>query len=150
MGFSRQEHLSGLPFPPPKGTIESKKVKSLSCVWLFVTPWTVAYQTPPSVEFSRQEYWSGLPFPSPIVYYKQSQKKKQFFTESWTFVWEGNSATKPASLILITSNISWVSSTPSQWDDLIFRPPKTSLKSIWFSSFIKLLCQTVWPSSLLF
>ena len=31
----------------------------------FVVPWTVAYQTPPSVEFSRQEYWSGLPFPSP-------------------------------------------------------------------------------------
>ena len=29
------------------------------------TPWTVAYQAPPSVGFSRQEYWSGLPFPSP-------------------------------------------------------------------------------------
>ena len=29
-----------------------------------VTPWTVAYQAPPSMEFSRQEYWSGLPFPS--------------------------------------------------------------------------------------
>ena len=40
------------------------KVKSLSCVRLFVTPWTVAYQTPLSTEFSRQEYWSGLPFPS--------------------------------------------------------------------------------------
>ena len=33
--------------------------------WLFATPWTVAYQAPPSMEFSRQEYWSGLPFPSP-------------------------------------------------------------------------------------
>ena len=33
-----------------------KKVKSLSCVWLFVTPWTVAYQVPPSMGFSRQEY----------------------------------------------------------------------------------------------
>ena len=41
------------------------KVKSLSCVWLFVTPWTVAHQTPPSMGFSRQEHWSGLPFPSP-------------------------------------------------------------------------------------
>ena len=39
-------------------------VKSLSCVRLFVTPWTVAHQAPPSMEFSRQEYWSGLPFPS--------------------------------------------------------------------------------------
>ena len=42
-----------------------KKVKSLSHVLLFVTPWTVAYQAPPSMGFSRQEYWSGLPFPSP-------------------------------------------------------------------------------------
>ena len=40
-------------------------VKSLSRVWLFVTPWTVAYKAPLSMEFSRQEYWSGLPFPSP-------------------------------------------------------------------------------------
>ena len=36
-----------------------------SRVWLFVTPWTVAYQASPSMGFSRQEYWSGLPFPSP-------------------------------------------------------------------------------------
>ena len=41
------------------------KVKSLSCVRLFATPWTVAYQAPLSMGFSRQEYWSGLPFPSP-------------------------------------------------------------------------------------
>ena len=40
------------------------KVKSLSCVRLFATPWTVAYQAPPFMGFSRQEYWSGLPFPS--------------------------------------------------------------------------------------
>ena len=41
------------------------KVKSLSRVQLFATPWTVAYQAPPSMGFFRQEYWSGLPFPSP-------------------------------------------------------------------------------------
>ena len=41
------------------------KVKSLSGVQFFVTPWTVAYQTPPSMGFSRQEYWSGVPLPSP-------------------------------------------------------------------------------------
>ena len=45
--------------------MEGKKVKSISHVQLFVTPWTIAYQTPPSVGFSRQEHWSGLPFPSP-------------------------------------------------------------------------------------
>ena len=41
------------------------KVKSLSHVQLFATPWTVAYEAPGSMGFSRQEYWSGLPFPSP-------------------------------------------------------------------------------------
>ena len=40
-------------------------VHALSHVWLFATPWTIAYQTPLSMGFSRQEYWSGLPFPSP-------------------------------------------------------------------------------------
>ena len=41
------------------------KVNSLSPVRLFLSPWTVIYQAPPSMGFSRQEYWSGLPFPSP-------------------------------------------------------------------------------------
>ena len=41
------------------------KVKSLSSVQLLATPWTAAYQPPPSMGFSRQEYWSGLPLPSP-------------------------------------------------------------------------------------
>ena len=41
------------------------KVKLLTRVRLFVTPWTVAHQAPPSMGFSRQEHWSGLPFPSP-------------------------------------------------------------------------------------
>ena len=34
-------------------------------VQLFVTPWTIPHQAPPSMEFSRQESWNGLPFPSP-------------------------------------------------------------------------------------
>ena len=42
------------------------KVKSLSRVRLFATPWTVAYQAPLSMGFSRQEYWIGLPLPSPV------------------------------------------------------------------------------------
>ena len=41
------------------------KMKLLSCVRLFGTPWTIAYQTSPFMGFSRQEYWSGLPFPAP-------------------------------------------------------------------------------------
>ena len=43
------------------------KVKSLSRVRLLATPWTAAYQAPPSMEFSRQEYWSGVPLPSPLL-----------------------------------------------------------------------------------
>ena len=42
------------------------KVKSLSRVQLLVTPWTPAYQVPPSMGFSRQEYWSGVPLCSPM------------------------------------------------------------------------------------
>ena len=41
------------------------KVKSLSRVRLFSTPWTAAYQAPPSMGVSRQEYWNGLPLLSP-------------------------------------------------------------------------------------
>ena len=44
------------------------KVKSLSHVWLFATPWSAAYQAPPSMGFSRQEYWSGVPLPSPFSF----------------------------------------------------------------------------------
>ena len=44
------------------------KVKLLRCVQLFVTPWTIAYKSPPYMEFFRQEYWSVLPFPSPNKY----------------------------------------------------------------------------------
>ena len=49
------------------------KVKSLSCVRLFATPWTAASQAPPSMGFSRQEYWSGVPLPSPIYTYISTQ-----------------------------------------------------------------------------
>ena len=41
------------------------KVKSLSRVRLLATPWTAAFQAPPSMGFSRQEYWSGVPLASP-------------------------------------------------------------------------------------
>ena len=41
------------------------KLKSLSCVWFFMTPWTAAYQAPPSMGFSKQEYRSVLSLPSP-------------------------------------------------------------------------------------
>ena len=42
------------------------KVNSLSCVWLLPTPWTTAYQAPPSMGFSMRKYWTGLLLPSPV------------------------------------------------------------------------------------
>ena len=45
---------------------ETVKLKSLSRVRLFATPWMIAYQAPPSMGFSRQEYWNKLPFHSPV------------------------------------------------------------------------------------
>ena len=58
LGFPRQEHWSGLPFPSPMHESESEVAQS--CPTL-ATPWTAAYQAPPSMGFSRQEYWSDLP-----------------------------------------------------------------------------------------
>ena len=63
LGFSRQEHWSGLPFPSPM--YESEKWEwSRSVMSDSVTPWTVAHQAPLCMGFSRQECWSGVPLPS--------------------------------------------------------------------------------------
>ena len=51
--------------PPTNAGKWKVKVKSLSRVRLLVTPWTAAYQAPPSMGFSREEYWSEVPLPSP-------------------------------------------------------------------------------------
>ena len=60
LGFSWQEHWSGLSFPS-----QCMKVKSESEV-AQSTPWTAAYQAPPSMGFSRPEYWSGVPLPGTL------------------------------------------------------------------------------------
>ena len=73
MGFSRQEYWSRSTFPssvsfpsPPAFNLSQHQGegKSLSRVWLFMTPWTAVYQAPPPMGFSGQEYWSGVPSPS--------------------------------------------------------------------------------------
>ena len=53
------------------------KVKSLSCVQLLSTPWTVAYQAPPSMGFSRQDNRSGVPLPSPALHFTFQLKDLQ-------------------------------------------------------------------------
>ena len=59
-------------------------VKSLSRVRLLATPWTAAYQAPPSMGFSRQEYWSGVPSPSPI--HQAYKVSHLILTEIWRWV----------------------------------------------------------------
>ena len=78
------------------------KVKSLSHVQLLATPWTAAYQAPPSMGFSRQEYWSGLPLPCPSMDMSLSKlqeivKDRKAWhaavhgaTKSWTWAWLTN------------------------------------------------------------
>ena len=67
LGFSRQEHWSGLPFPSLMH--ESEKWKwNRSVVSDSATPWTAEHQAPPSMGFSRQENCSGVPLPSPRSY----------------------------------------------------------------------------------
>ena len=67
-----QPSSSTVPSHGEPACILSRRVKSLSRVQLFATPWAVgAYYAPPSMGFSRQEYWSGLPFPSPEVFQTQ-------------------------------------------------------------------------------
>ena len=64
------------------------KVKLLSRLRFFATPWTAAYQAPPSVGFSRQEYWSGVPLPSPIpsLIMRKMSEKPQIERDSTRFL----------------------------------------------------------------
>ena len=65
LGFSRQKHWSGLPFPSP---MHACMLSRFSCVQPCGTPCPAAHQAPLSTGLSRQEYWSGLPFPSPFYH----------------------------------------------------------------------------------
>ena len=77
-----------------KMNLQTVKVKSLSHVGLVASLWTVAYQSPQSMEFSRQKYWSGLPFPSlgdipdPGIEQVSPALAGKFFTINFT--WDNN------------------------------------------------------------
>ena len=62
------------------------KVKLLSRVRLFETPWTVAHQGPPPVGFSRQQYWRGLPFPSPEDLYHPGIKARSPASQAVSYI----------------------------------------------------------------
>ena len=55
------------------------KVKLLSRVGLFMTPWTAAYQAPPSMGFSKQEYWSGSIFKWETQHWWLLENKGHYF-----------------------------------------------------------------------
>ena len=59
--------------------------QSLSCVWLFVTPWTVAHQASLFMGLSWQESWSGLPFPLQRIF--STQRLNLHFL--WLLLWDG-------------------------------------------------------------
>ena len=65
------------------------KVKSFSRVWLLGTPWTAAYQVPPSVEFSRQEYWSGvaIAFPARCMWFSTNPWRHSGFHRPQAGTW---------------------------------------------------------------
>ena len=65
-------------------------MKSLSRVRLLATPWTAAYQAPPSMGFSRQEYWSGVPLPSPCdpIDVGNLTSGSSAFSKSSLYIWK--------------------------------------------------------------
>ena len=97
-----------------------------SRVRLFVTPWTVARQAPPSMGFSRQEYWSGLPFPSPgglpdpgLEPALAPALTSGFFTTSTA--WETNPAAAAAKSL---------QSCPTLCDPIVGSPPGSPIPGI--------------------
>ena len=147
------------------------KGKSLSRAQLLTTPWTAAYQAPPSMGFSRQEYWSGVPLPSPHTWLQvrkrigqnlatkqemydwilwaegycccfQSLSHVQLFVSSWTAACQASLSPK------VCSN----SCPLSQWYYLTISssaaPFSFCLPS--FSGRILFVCNSFSPSHLLF
>ena len=86
------------------------KVKSLSHVRLFATPWTVAYQASLSMGFSRQECWSGLPFPSPGDLPDPGIESVSLTSPAFTGVFLTSSTTWEAPYHRLT-----ISNSPSHW-----------------------------------
>ena len=127
LGFSRQEHWSGLPFPSPMH--ESEKWKWSRSVVSDSSPWAAAYQAPPSMGFSRQEYWSGVSLPSPqrsLVGYSPWGRKELDTTERLS------TAQHLVSLFL------WCLHFPKQFLNLIHeKPPSGNTIKLYWKNVLK-------------
>ena len=98
-----------------------------SRVRLCATPWTAAYQTPPSMGFSRQEYWSGVPLPSPISLLEKCKSKLQWGITSHQSEWPslknlptintGEDVEKRESSCTVGGNVNWYSQYGRQYGD---------------------------------
>ena len=100
------------------------KVKSLSCVRPSATPWTAAFQAPPSMGFSRQEYWSGVPLPSPnsLAFIKfHNQTHSYFCTDICIFTWD---------VPIRDQTRSVAQSCPTLCDPMNCSPPHSSVHGI--------------------
>ena len=88
------------------------KVKSLSHVQLFATPWTTAYQAPPSMGFSRQEYWGGVPSPSPMTTLDSILKSRHYFASKGPYSQSYGFSSSLVQMWELDNKKSWV---PKNW-----------------------------------
>ena len=113
----------------------------VSCVydslWLYVTPWSVAHQTPLSMVFPAQEYWSGLPFPPPRDFAKQGIEPVSLALTGKFFSTEPPG--KPYSRGLVTMNISsvWAGSC-----GMFLEQPLS--QTLCLSSFLDYVDNSIW------
>ena len=113
-------------------------MKLLSHAGLLATPWTAAYQSPPSMGFSRQEYWSGVPLPSlmRIHMHRQISHIPLVHTQIYTY--------KPHKHTYMTTQhmITWNTEKHINWDNISI---STSL-SVQFSHSV--MSDSLWPHEL--
>ena len=96
----------------------------LSCVRLFVTPWTVACRAPLSIGFSRQEYWSGLPFPSSGHLPNQGNKPRSSALQTFSFT---SAFSIYQALLLLLLSLYILSDS---WNSMDYSPPDSSVHGI--------------------
>ena len=127
------------------------KVKSLSRVWLFTTPWTAAYQAPASMRFSRQEYWSGVPLLSPLATGPPAKSPAYLFLSPITYIL---SSENMRNIIMFTGSLLHFRDGPTNLVILrfwkYFRIPfhgffvYESLNYMWWFWEIKFMCFLHW------
>ena len=118
-------------------------MKSLSRVQLFATPWTVAYQAPPSMGFSRQECWSGLPFPSPGDLPDPGIEPRSPALQADALPSEPPGKQKPV-ILLLKTQLSQVTVAGWSWHEVALEIMGSSAPSIHLSPLCPLSAGPAW------